>query len=464
MDHVSSKLVTDLNGNKKLATYNPIQGRVVIQTVRDEDEYMSHLEKIVQRDYYPDLAVFKGESVETTDPSASQRSTSSPWSKNNSRNPEEADPTLLSLDKYLANNTTEDDASFAELIEETEKKQRIKLSSFFPSIEAAVSSSNEPKALALTGGSQVAVGPRLSLTGNNAVHFNPDGAPQTHDELLVHLSRERRIEPTNTRFKRPLPPTSDKRQLAKQLVLSKLGHIGLDGKEIYSADSTPQASGFKFLDASPSPALSALTASPFMTWGELGSTPSRLDDGALTPCVVSGAPAFHMPSPSKREQLAHQLAEKASRQRLRDRNEVAKRVHSGVSTPSRLLLSPAARRLLASSSSIIGQGSSSRPGTGSSVTSFASSPLTKCASPRRLPMHLGVVRRPTSGKSAVLCPSPAIDSSSKSSRPDNLSSAGDDGETHEPDAMNGPLTSKSITDDLLNLRQSSGSSQQTPST
>lgn len=85
------------------------------------------------------------------------------------------------------------------------------------------------------------------------------------------------------------------------------------------------------MDASPSPAPSVLGASPFMTWGELDATPSRLDDGSVnTPLVMSGAPAFRIPSPSQREQLAHKLADRASRQRLRDRHEAVKRVHSSV--------------------------------------------------------------------------------------------------------------------------------------
>ncbi|KAF6774282.1 hypothetical protein AHF37_05619 [Paragonimus kellicotti] len=401
MDRVSSKLVTDFDGHKKLVTFNAIRGKVVIQTVQEEEEYMEHLGTIIQRDYFPDLASIRGGPVTPSNlDSAPPSARSANKSKVDTHNPEQVDPTSFSLDKYLANNTTEDDASFAELIEETEKKHRIGLSSFFPSIQAAASSPNsdESKPLGLPGGSHVHVGPRLSLTGSNAVHFNPDGVAHTQDEFLDHLANDRRIVPSNTRFKRPLPPAVDKRSLAKQLVLHKLGHIGLDGKESQSALSTPQAGGFKFLDASPSPAPSALGASPFMTWGELDATPSRLDDGALTPTVASGAPAFRIPSPSKREQLAHQLADKAGRQRVRDRNEAVRRVHSGVPSPAtRSLLSPAARRLLASSSSILHSGGGSRPGTGSSHTCFANSPLTKSHTPRRLPSDLGVVRRPTSG-------------------------------------------------------------------
>ncbi|TPP57324.1 hypothetical protein FGIG_08160 [Fasciola gigantica] len=212
MDPVASKLVTDLDGEKKLATYSPIQGRVVIQTVREEDEYMQHLETIVQRDYFPDLATMHQNSNRLPVADASQRSTTSRWSKSDSRNPERADPTAVNLDRYLANNTTEDDASFSELIEETERKRRIKLSSFFPSLEA---------------------------------------------------------------------PSAGRHWMECEM------------RTASSALSTPQAAGYRFMDASPSPAPSILGASPFMTWGELDATPSRLDDGGVnTPLVMSGAPAF----------------------------------------------------------------------------------------------------------------------------------------------------------------------------
>ncbi|KAA0183985.1 Sepiapterin reductase [Fasciolopsis buskii] len=444
MDPVASKLVTDLDGGKKLATYSPVQGRVVIQTVREEDEYMQHLETIVQRDYFPDLAAMHQNSNSLPVADASQRSISSTWSKSDSRNPERADPTAVSLDRYLANNTTEDDASFSELIEETERKRRIKLSSFFPSLEGPpVSTSAETKPLAITSGANVLIGPRPSVTGNSAVHFNPDGVPQTEEEYLDHLANDRRIVPSNTRFKRPFPPAVDKRSIAKQLVLHKLGRIGLDGKETESTLSTPQAAGFKFMDASPSPAPSVLGASPFMTWGELDATPSRLDDGSVnTPLVMSGAPAFRIPSPSQREQLAHKLADRASRQRLRDRHEAVKRVHSSVNSPSsRLLLSPAARRLLASSSSLGSQwttsGGNSRPSTGSSTTSL-SSPMHKVGTPRRHPLDLGVIRRPpTSSK----LPSSSTVAPSRTDASDDTSVM-----------TTSTAQSQSITDNLLNLR------------
>lgn len=51
-----------------------------------------------------------------------------------------------------------------------------------------------------------------SLTSHNSVHFNPDGAPLTANELAEHFNRERKICPENSRFKKPLAPVMDRRK------------------------------------------------------------------------------------------------------------------------------------------------------------------------------------------------------------------------------------------------------------
>lgn len=51
-----------------------------------------------------------------------------------------------------------------------------------------------------------------SITSHNSVHFNPDGAPLTAEEITEHFNRERRICPENSRFKKPLTPVMDRRK------------------------------------------------------------------------------------------------------------------------------------------------------------------------------------------------------------------------------------------------------------
>ncbi|CAH8519705.1 unnamed protein product [Schistosoma turkestanicum] len=441
MDQVSSKVIHDVSGQKKLISFNPIQGRITAQTVRDEEEYMEHLGKIIQRDFFPSL--LSNEEKVSNDESSELKDRNS--LNTDSHNPEKSDPTAMSLDKYMANNTTEDDASFAELVEENEKKQRIKLAPFFPSLQcSALTPLDDPKTLALPGVSNAVVGPRVTITGNNAVHFNPDGVSQTKEELLEFLSKERKIVPTNTRFKRPFPVNLEKKRTIKHLLASKLGRVGVNGLEMNSPYGTPQASGYKFLDSSPSP-MTMFPHTPLMTWGELDSTPFRLDDSEMTPSVVSGGPAFRIPSPSQREQLAHQLADKASRQRVRDRLEAVKRMQSAASSPSRSLLSPAALRLLASSSSIINNEPNSRASTGASrIGGQTCSPLPKVNTPRRVPSDLGVVRRPNSARSTPHREPVKPDATQKKTSLE-----------HNGNQVDKPESSSSITDNLLNLKYQS---------
>lgn len=61
-----------------------------------------------------------------------------------------------------------------------------------------------------------------------------------------------------------------------------------------------------------------MDASPFMTWGELDGTPLRVD---ATPSGTAQGPTFKIPEPPRREQLAHSLAEKASKQHREKRKK-----------------------------------------------------------------------------------------------------------------------------------------------
>ena len=66
-----------------------------------------------------------------------------------------------------------------------------------------------------------------------------------------------------------------------------LGKVGADGKEIVRPD-TPMVNGFKMISMAPSPAL-GVADSPLMTWGEVESTPYRLEAlGGETPLLLRG--------------------------------------------------------------------------------------------------------------------------------------------------------------------------------
>uniref|UniRef100_A0A0R3WUW6 Protein DGCR14 n=1 Tax=Hydatigena taeniaeformis TaxID=6205 RepID=A0A0R3WUW6_HYDTA len=235
-----------------------------------------------------------------------------------------------------------------------------------------------------------------SITSHNTVHFIPDGAPLTAQEISQHFDRERRICPANSRFKRPMAPVMDKRKLVGMGGQLKAGRFGIDGKEVAGTEgllATPQVGGYKFMDTSASPALSVFGgagSTPLMTWGEVDSTPYRLDEETgHTPLVSS----FRLPSPSKREALAHQLADRAGRQRAKGRAEAMKLAKSGLLLSpyaAKIMLSPAAKRLLSTTTGSSSGGKLAFGGRPNS--SVRATPLG--LTPRRLPSDIGVVRRP----------------------------------------------------------------------
>ena len=65
-------------------------------------------------------------------------------------------------------------------------------------------------------------------------------------------------------------------------------------------------------------------ASPLMTWGSIEGTPFRLDGGD-TPVQASPGPAFKMPAPKKRDELARSLVEKVSKKHREKKREAAAR-------------------------------------------------------------------------------------------------------------------------------------------
>lgn len=123
--------------------------------------------------------------------------------------------------------------------------------------------------------------------------------------------------------------------------------VGIDGNAIAMQKNLR---GYDFVKTpSPHP---GVAESPLMTWGELEGTPFRLD-GSDTPIRPSAGPIFHIAETSRREAIAHSLAEKAG-ERMRTQKaknlEAARRNMAASphirSTIDRLAsMSPAAKRL-----------------------------------------------------------------------------------------------------------------------
>lgn len=260
------------------------------------------------------------------------------------------------LDSYLSTHTSEDNASFEEMMVEAEKKRKLKFAWLYEAEEKS-------KALAIENSKETPLSIKneekpkqldsWSYTNKNYIMYVPDGVELTPDEQVDLAKKRQVVVHENTRLRsNPFNEQQNKEtinELAKTQSKANDGKIGVDGKEVVR-NATPRVNGFAFV-ATPSPRPGECE-SPLMTWGQIEGTPFRLDGGDTPLLRTSQGPSFRMAEPPKREQLALQLAEKAG-ERHRDRkNKALEAARKSLATPSprstidRLsTMSPAARRL-----------------------------------------------------------------------------------------------------------------------
>ncbi|XP_076641788.1 splicing factor ESS-2 homolog [Halictus rubicundus] len=350
--------------------------------ILDEDTYVRMMCEIIQRDFYPHLNKLQAQNQyldaleqndvkrmrelyekyssgrPTTERPASPATFETPMNKTESEdeqlkrlktpkdvpvadNPKEKDreDCKSGLDTYLSTYTSEDNASFKEMMAEADRKLKLK----FPWLyEARRTRDTKPNQL-----------DSWSYKNKNYIMYVPDGVELTPDERIDMAKKRQLVIHENTRLRtNPFNEQQNKEtinELAKNQSKANDGKIGVDGKEIVR-NPTPRVNGFSFV-ATPSPRPGECE-SPLMTWGQIEGTPFRLDGGDTPLLRTSQGPSFRMAEPPKREQLALQLAEKAG-ERHRDRKtkalEAARRslaTPSPRSTIDRLsTMSPAARRL-----------------------------------------------------------------------------------------------------------------------
>jgi protein DGCR14 len=217
-----------------------------------------------------------------------------------------------------------------------------------------------------------------SYTPKNTLMYIPEGVPLTFEEKLELEKQAKIIKHENTRF--TAVPFDFKKQKETLETLSEArlsqlsGKMGVDGKELVSKE-TPKVNGFGFVAATPSPVPGRLAGdeSPMMTWGEIDSTPFRLDpNGSATPSFSyhsGNGPEFKIPDIPEREKIALNLEEKANAARRKTKLDALKHVQRRIASPSvdsskgslsdrYHVMSPAAQRLLSSKLNI-------RPGSSS---------------------------------------------------------------------------------------------------
>lgn len=170
----------------------------------------------------------------------------------------------LPLDKFLSKNTSEDNASFEQIMDTAVEKHREKYQWLYE--KEKEQKERKEKILALPSseeGDQFKYEDRPSMietwnyTNKNVLMYYPDGVDASAQEKIEgkYIKRQEILH-ENSRFnKDPFPDESCDGKLAAAAatrLASKQGKIGVDG-HVHGASETPRVNGYGFV-ATPSPA------------------------------------------------------------------------------------------------------------------------------------------------------------------------------------------------------------------
>ena len=253
--------------------------------VMDEDEYVEKVEKIIERDFFPELEKLKAQSdymdardrkdYETMSrleekysgvrPDTGRRMQSPATFDTPLDQPRDTDPRRpqqgqegdkqegagaeegkeeedrVTLDKFMANHTSEDNESFIELQVENEKKHRAKNAWMYK--DEAMYLEMKAQQMALPSMVQQAALPykpgnvdTWTYQNINSVFHNPDGLELTEAEKIEKAKKEKIIIHNNTRISKT-PWKSDKqvdklRKEVEQREALAAGKVGIDGKDL----------------------------------------------------------------------------------------------------------------------------------------------------------------------------------------------------------------------------------------
>ncbi|KAG0374513.1 hypothetical protein BGX24_010320 [Mortierella sp. AD032] len=336
------------------------------QTILEEDEYIEALSKIIERDFFPDLARLKRQhayldAIEQNDTErikAAARELAgndTPLDKRRLKTPEtpsqhglksrdgketaqeDAVDTSLSLDQFQMRYTSEDNASFNEIIEKINTQKREKYKWLYDQekknmrllengdntnpdkklLRESEESDASSQALVRVGDSSSTLdGPSklaLALNDNrsgvistweykakNTLMFSPEGLGTNIDETSIR-GNPKEIIYRNTGF-----------QGQDLLMINQTAAARFDPAPYMKTNVTdsPKVAGFSFVSSTPSPSMSQMGDDPeMMTWGTIEDEPLLISSG-----IQASTPSpFKLPPTPRRELIAQKLAEKASK-------------------------------------------------------------------------------------------------------------------------------------------------------
>ncbi|GFX57532.1 splicing factor ESS-2 homolog [Trichonephila clavipes] len=219
----------------------------------------------------------------------------------------------LTLDQFLGETTSEDNASFQSVMEKSDARHQQKYPWLYKNEEEEQKKVTDMLALSTEPEFKKPEPVTWAYKNRNALMYVPDGAPLTIEERLAQGHRE--IHHSGTRFENGAPFAADAHkeaivEAAAHHAKLKEGRVGIDGKEIQPQES-PQVNGYGFV-GTPLPQPGA-GDTPILTWGEIEGTPFRLDGGDTPLPQTPSGQQFKMPQPSARERIAHSLADKVAK-------------------------------------------------------------------------------------------------------------------------------------------------------
>mmetsp|Transcript_43803 Transcript_43803/g.72768 ORF Transcript_43803/g.72768 Transcript_43803/m.72768 type:complete len:400 (-) Transcript_43803:93-1292(-) len=247
----------------------------------------------------------------------------------------------LKLSEFVATHTSEDNASFQEIL----AKDRLKLQKSYWWLKEK--DLQGTKMMIKGCGDTTSTG-RVKFwnyTNKNALMYNPEGLPPKPK----NFKEPKKTVATNTRFPGTIE-TQIMQDIAESMRTPMIRHHSTVAGS--SSSSTPMVKGYKLMRTpSPSPN-QAGNASPIITWGNIASTPMHLKEedpiDKFEGEIRQKQSEFRVPDMPLRERLGLRLVDKHKERRLK-----RKRMQTPSATPIRtpkgnrvVDLSPAAIKVL----------------------------------------------------------------------------------------------------------------------
>ncbi|KAG9097132.1 hypothetical protein FS749_007005 [Ceratobasidium sp. UAMH 11750] len=340
------------------------------QVILDEDEYTSGLSEIIARDFFPSLVHLDAtngylSALETQDPEQISKSvrrlqglaatptpgrqrvlqtpSRTPFAAGPSDTPVSSRSTAtsrhersitegVSLDEFQARYTSEDNASFATIIDDENRQRKEKWAWAWDAqnradnhkaIEGArretalIEAGKAPLSITAAGEPSAeikAIGPPPSESSSDVkgkgreIALVPTGDVSGKAGQLVKVDQSQEVEDV-------MAPQKDTRPAGVPGWNFKV--TCTDHNIDASGGETPKVAGHSFVSAtaSPSPSqLGPIRLKQLMTWGTLQGTPRIISSGDddSTPIADAQTP-FHIAEPSRRDTLSHRLSNKASK-------------------------------------------------------------------------------------------------------------------------------------------------------